>query len=242
MTVSRRKFLTSSSIGLGAFSLSNVQAKEPVPDKWDKTSDVVVVGLGGAGASAAVEAFDNGAKVLILEKQAKDHLYNNTRMSGGGFHCPDKDGDPKALKEYAKAMFSGENIPWKSEGEQAEVSDGLAQGWADYSPLNAEFLKMCDPEFHPLPRKANGAAFKNFPGAMESHYRAYSSSYSDKVNRYNAKDKPKAEKSRGEAFWNALYNGVLTRNIEVLYETPAQKLITDDDGAVIGIIAVNGEK
>ena len=242
MTVSRRKFLTSSSIGLGAFSLSNVQAKEPVPDKWDKTSDVVVVGLGGAGASAAVEAFDNGAKVLILEKQAKDHLYNNTRMSGGGFHCPDKDGDPKALKEYAKAMFSGENIPWKSEGEQAEVSDGLAQGWADYSPLNAEFLKMCDPEFHPLPRKANGAAFKNFPGAIESHYRAYSSSYSNKVNRYNAKDKPKAEKSRGEAFWNALYNGVLTRNIEVLYETPAQKLITDDDGAVIGIIAVNGEK
>ena len=207
----------------------------------DYDVDVLVIGGGGSGASAAIEAFDNGAKVLILEKQPKNHLYNNTRMSGGGFHCPDKDGDPVALKEYAKAMFSGENIPWKGEGEQEEVSEGLAQGWAKYSPLNAEFLKMCDPEFHPLPRKANGAAFKNFPGAMESHYRAYSSSYSDKVNRYNAKDKPKAEKSRGEAFWNALYNGVLTRKIDVLYESPAERLLTNNDGEVIGITAkVNG--
>ena len=123
MSVSRRKFLAGSSFGLGLFGISAAQAKEPIPSSWDKTYDVVVVGLGGAGASAAIEAFDNGAKVLVLEKQAKNHLYNNTRMSGGGFHCPDKDGDPKALKEYAKAMFSGENISWKSEGEQPEVSE-----------------------------------------------------------------------------------------------------------------------
>ena len=237
----RRSFLKTSLAGIG-LTLGGSQAVLAAPKKWDKVVDVVVVGLGGAGASAAIEAHDAGVKVLILEKQPENRVYNNTRMSGGGFHCPDKDGDPKALKEYAKAMFSGENISWKEEGEQPEVSDGLAQGWADYSPLNAEFLKMCDPEFHPLPRKANGAAFKNFPGAMESHYRAYSSSYSERVNRYNAKDKPKKEKSRGEAFWTALNNGVQTRNIELLYETPAQRLITDESGQIIGIVASHAGK
>ena len=49
-------------------------------------------------------------------------------MSGGIFHCPFKDGDPKALKEYAKAMFSGENIEWKEEGEIPEYSDDLSSG------------------------------------------------------------------------------------------------------------------
>jgi succinate dehydrogenase/fumarate reductase flavoprotein subunit len=32
---------------------------------WDEEADVVVVGYGGAGASAAIAAHDEGAKVLI---------------------------------------------------------------------------------------------------------------------------------------------------------------------------------
>ena len=35
---------------------------------WDDEADVVIVGYGGAGASAAVAAHDAGAKVLIVEK------------------------------------------------------------------------------------------------------------------------------------------------------------------------------
>ena len=40
---------------------------------WDEQTDVVVVGFGGAGACAALEARDAGADVLLLE-----------RTSGGG--------------------------------------------------------------------------------------------------------------------------------------------------------------
>jgi len=39
-----------------------------MPEKWDEEVDVVVVGLGGAGAAAAIEAHDAGAEVLVLEK------------------------------------------------------------------------------------------------------------------------------------------------------------------------------
>ena len=36
--------------------------------RWDKTVDVIVIGTGGAGLTAAIAAHDNGASVLLLEK------------------------------------------------------------------------------------------------------------------------------------------------------------------------------
>ncbi len=36
--------------------------------RWDAEADVVVVGLGCAGATAAIEAADAGAEVLVLER------------------------------------------------------------------------------------------------------------------------------------------------------------------------------
>ena len=35
--------------------------------KWDKVYDVIVVGVGGAGAGAARFAADNGAHVLLVD-------------------------------------------------------------------------------------------------------------------------------------------------------------------------------
>lgn len=40
------------------------------PAKWDAVADIVVVGGGGAGLSAAVSATENGAKVIVIEKNA----------------------------------------------------------------------------------------------------------------------------------------------------------------------------
>lgn len=42
---------------------------------WDESADVLVVGFGAAGSSAAIEARYAGADVLVLE-----------RASGGGGH------------------------------------------------------------------------------------------------------------------------------------------------------------
>jgi len=43
-------------------------AEEVAGQTIEMTTDVVVLGAGGAGVSAAVEAYDNGAKVVLLEK------------------------------------------------------------------------------------------------------------------------------------------------------------------------------
>ena len=67
---------------------------------------------------------------MILEKQPEETHFSNTRMSGGGFHSPDPSGDFDSLKAYAKAMFSGDNLPYKLEGDQSEFADELAELWA----------------------------------------------------------------------------------------------------------------
>jgi len=72
--LSRRGFLKGAAVGLGALTLSRIGqseagAAEP-PAKWKREADIVIVGLGVAGLAAAIEAADQGAKVMILEKGA----------------------------------------------------------------------------------------------------------------------------------------------------------------------------
>ena len=50
--------------------------------------DVIVVGAGNAGLSAALAAEQMGTKVLLLDKCPKASRGGNTRFSGGGSGSP----------------------------------------------------------------------------------------------------------------------------------------------------------
>lgn len=78
----RRNFISSvvSGAALAPMACGAVEKSEIKKLKWDEETDVVVVGYGGAGAAAAIEATDNGAKVLILEKMPFGG--GNTAISG----------------------------------------------------------------------------------------------------------------------------------------------------------------
>lgn len=245
----RRDFLKTSLTGAvagltlpAAFSASAAQANSTLPKKWDLEADVVVLGFGGAGATTAIVAAQNGASVVVLEKNPEDAHISNTRMSGGIFHCPFKDGDPKALKAYAKAMFSGENIPWKEEGEIPEYSDGLAQLWADLSPSNLEFMQSLDPEFIGGSQPGfDKASFPDFPGAKDSRYNAYRATYTKRMKNFNqvSYKQPKAETSSGEAFWLCLAEGMKKQGdkIRVVWEAPANELLKNAKGEIVGAVA-----
>lgn len=67
---------------------------------WDDEYDVVIVGFGGAGASAAIEAADAGAKVLLMDKDSENFAGGNSRVSGAWFFSiSDKD---KAIAAITK--------------------------------------------------------------------------------------------------------------------------------------------
>ena len=204
-------------------------------------TDIVIIGFGGAGACAAIAAHEKGASSIILEKQPEATHASNTRMSGGGFHSPAPDGDYESIKQYAKAMFSGENLPQLLEGAQPEFSDALADAWAQYSPHNEAFMQSLDPQFKTF--MSLGAAFENFPGADKAKYACIRSTYSGEVfemgDTGRTSGAKKEEKESGEAFHTCLVTGITTRNIPVHYETAAESLIVDDGGAVIGVTATH---
>lgn len=84
--IERRNFIKGAAIGAGtlalggAFSLEGADAA-PVPKKWDRQTDVLVLGAGGAGLLAAIEAADAKSKVLMLESEPV--RAGSTPISGG---------------------------------------------------------------------------------------------------------------------------------------------------------------
>ncbi len=71
--------------------------------KDNQTFDVIVVGSGGAGLTAAISAASKGANVVILEKMNK--LGGNTLVSMGGVNIPQNDAQIATDIEDSKASF-----------------------------------------------------------------------------------------------------------------------------------------
>ncbi|MBB1316437.1 flavocytochrome c [Shewanella sp. SR43-4] len=68
------------------------------------TVDVVVVGSGGAGFSAAISATDNGAKVILIEKEPV--IGGNAKLAAGGMNAAWTDQQKaKEIKDSPELMF-----------------------------------------------------------------------------------------------------------------------------------------
>jgi flavocytochrome c len=88
--ISRREFIKGAALGsatlAGASALAGCGSStaEPagLPDKWDEEADVVVVGAGGGGLAATIEAAEAGADVAVIEVMPSA-LESNTAICGG---------------------------------------------------------------------------------------------------------------------------------------------------------------
>ena len=89
--ITRRGFLKGATVAGGAIAgvalLSTTGESQTPPrsaaGKWDRESDVVIVGSGASGLAAAVEAADSKAKVMVLEKLPG--IGGNSKMSFGNY-------------------------------------------------------------------------------------------------------------------------------------------------------------
>ncbi len=105
----------------------------------DYDTDVLIIGGGGAGASAAIEAHKNGAKVTIVTKLRIGDA--NTMMAEGGIQAADKPNDSPAV-HYLDA-FGGGHFAAKPELLYKLVNDAPdAIAWLN--DLGVEFDKSPD--------------------------------------------------------------------------------------------------
>ena len=107
--LSRRDFIKTTALGMGAaaalggLAAGDARATEK-PETWDREADVVILGTGMAGLSAAITAHDAGAKVLILEKVTKEFEGGNSKVAGNMWWTPTN--VPQGI-EYISAMSYG---------------------------------------------------------------------------------------------------------------------------------------
>src|ERR1700754_3611644 len=84
---SRRAFLGgAAAAGIAAATPRPIEAATAPSRSWAHTADVVVVGTGAAGVSAAIAATRAGAQVIILEKAAAPG--GTTNKSEGAYWIP----------------------------------------------------------------------------------------------------------------------------------------------------------
>lgn len=137
-TLSRRGFVGAASLagagvvtGLGA---ARARAGEPggrvcanAPESWDVEADVLVVGMGAAGLSAAIAAKLAGAEsVLVLEAAPEEECGGTTRVSGDMLMIPD---DVEGAVVYQTEL----NGPY-------EVEPEYMRAWAEGVCANYDWL------------------------------------------------------------------------------------------------------
>ncbi|MGT2950148.1 flavocytochrome c [Streptococcus cuniculi] len=188
------------------------QAKEKEQIPAEQDFDVVVVGSGGAGFSAAIEAAEAGKKVAILEKLPA--IGGNTLLSGGEMNAPGNwvqkklgiEGDSVDIY-YQDTMKGGDNV-----GDPKMV-----RLMAEKALESAEWLRD-DIKVEFLPDQLFQFGGHSFKRALipVGHTGA----------ELISKLKMKADELK----------------IPVFLNVKAEKLIKDDSGKIVGVTATDREK
>ena len=101
----------------------------------DSTCDIVVVGAGGAGLSAAVAAAETGnVSIIVLEKQGI--IGGNTNYSTGGINAAETDIQRKLGIEDSKELFYDDIM----RGGKYENTPELVRNFVDHAPVTISWL------------------------------------------------------------------------------------------------------
>jgi succinate dehydrogenase/fumarate reductase flavoprotein subunit len=221
--ISRRQFLKGAVAGAGVLGMAELGAKEVkalpigmVPRKWDYEADVVVIGYGGAGAGASIEAHDAGAKVLMLEKMPKGLEGGNTCASGGGTVDPyDKE------KAVAHIVALGKGVsPVELVRPYVDTIAGV-HNWIRSQGGKLDEHGIHDYSHFFCTKRAVAGDGSLYPSGLDQYWYV----------------------GQGPALFDFLSGLVKKRNIEVLYESPATDLIQNPyTRAVLGVKAARQGK
>ena len=228
---------------------------------WDLEADVVVLGSGGAAMTAAISAYDFGAKdVVILEKSGM--VGGTTAMSGGMLWVPNnhhqheagfEDSDEEIVS-YLDALAPGALDP---ETLWAFMQSGpeMLRYLADKTPVRLRAFSDF-PDYQPYSpgakpdggRSLDNEAFSfatlgKWAGRVNPSKMAYPlrgslmEAISGSLDEATLAEREAGDyRGLGQALAGSLFKAVLDRNIPVEFEKRARKLVRDGD-RIIGVIA-----
>lgn len=231
--------------------------QKPVPEKIKKvagitkgSADLIIVGAGGAGLSAAVTAKDLGVKnVLVLEKMPV--IGGNTLRCASAFNAADPDRQ-KALpmtETLKEAVVKAINEKPVSEEHPKLMADVKAK-YEAYLKSGSKTLFDC-PEWHALQTYNGGDKVGQIP-----LIRQYSNNVLDTLHWMQSKGSPVMDRvSQGAgALWqrthqldapaglgliDPLYQAAVKQGVNFKLGMRVQDLILNDKGRVIGVTATD---
>lgn len=231
--------------------------QKPVPEKIKKvagitkgSADLIIVGAGGAGLSAAVTAKDLGVKnVLVLEKMPV--IGGNTLRCASAFNVADPDRQKallmtETLKEAVVKAISEKPV---SE-EHAKLMADVKAKYEAYLKSGSKTLFDC-PEWHALQTYNGGDKVGHIP-----LIRQYSNNVLDTLHWMQSKGSPVMDRvSQGAgALWqrthqldapaglgliDPLYQSAVKQGVNFKLGMRVQDLILNDKGRVIGVTATD---
>ncbi len=231
--------------------------QKPVPEKIKKvagitkgSADLIIVGAGGAGLSAAVTAKDLGVKnVLVLEKMPV--IGGNTLRCASAFNAADPDRQ-KALpmtETLKEAVVKAINEKPVSE-EHAKLMADVKAKYEAYLKSGSKTLFDC-PEWHALQTYNGGDKVGQIP-----LIRQYSNNVLDTLHWMQSKGSPVMDRvSQGAgALWqrthqldapaglgliDPLYRAAVKQGVNFKLGMRVQDLNLNDKGRVIGVTATD---
>lgn len=199
---------------------SNFLTIADLPALASKTYDLIVVGAGGAGTAAAIEATDLGASVLVLEKAGS--AGGSTHYSGGTVRLI---ADSQGAVEHFLALSQGST---PREPIQAFV-DGLEQipDWiaAHGGVLVADHYNIAKDETEiahrrVFPAQRTGSAFPNFP-------------HSNSLGLRNHLQPQRPDREYGAAMWDFLRGALAATGAPVVTGARVTGVLQDTPGGMV---------
>lgn len=196
--------------------------------EWDDVADIVVVGFGGAGAAAALEARERGGEVLIIDRFEGGGA---TALSGGVCYA--------AGTKHQQAAGFDDNADEMYRYMRLEAGDAVdketLRRFCDESNANLEWLERQGVPF-------SGEVFlKKTAMPPEGKFLYYSGNEKAPPYVAEARPAPRGHRTVGKGIWtghiffNALRTAVGKSGIRQLNHAPARRLILDLNGRVIGV-------
>ncbi len=241
--ISRRSFLKGTAAGaltLACAGIAGGAAAEAADNgiTWDAEYDVVVLGYGGAGANAAVAAYEKGAKVLLTDKAPAGLEGGNTMASGQFIMSTD---DPEQLYIYLTTLM-GKFNNWDDEAVRA-YCEGCAGNYEWMTKVLGGDPEIICPTY-PTVEKAADETTTNGWFETDNPYGIGRKGYV-----YRWQEFPEYESGKhcwcltasggrfDRSYYNLCQKAVQARpEIDVWSAAPGKKLLTDAKGAVIGCV------